>query len=90
MSPNAKELYGQTESDGQDRVVANLGMVKRIGLHLPPKARRHKITPAQAHFLPRIACGHKCRLVDHGLHSGAYIDAVALAITGITMLIGGS
>lgn len=41
MSPNAKALYGQTESDGQDRVIANLGMVKRIGLHLQPRVPRY-------------------------------------------------
>ena len=41
MSPKAKALYGQTESDGQDRVVTNLGMVKRIGLHLQPRVPRY-------------------------------------------------
>jgi RNA polymerase sigma factor for flagellar operon FliA len=41
LNSSAKALYGETATGGQDRVVANLGLVRRIGLHLQPRVPRY-------------------------------------------------
>ncbi len=43
---------------------ADVAGIEGIGTHLAPKARRHKVTPAQAHLMPFIPWGDKRGLVD--------------------------